>query len=139
MIAVASGGHEAMLCDLGADDFIDYTEQRPEESVRDLDLVLDTIGGPDTGRFLPTLRRGGALFPVFPGFADAERAATLGVTVSMTQVRSNGTQLEELGRLMEAGILRVAIDSTFPLAEARAAHERAAEGHIRGKIVLVVP
>lgn len=131
-----------MLRALGADDFIDYTEQRPAESMRDLDLVLDTIGGPDTGRFLPTLRRGGALFPVFPvfpGFADAERAATLGVTVSMTQVRSNGAQLEELGRLMDAGILRVVVDSTFPLAEARAAHERAAEGHIRGKIVLVVP
>ena len=35
-------------------------------------------------------------------------------------------------------LLRVAIDSTFPLDDARAAHKRAAEGHLRGKIVLTV-
>jgi NADPH2:quinone reductase len=34
--------------------------------------------------------------------------------------------------------LRVVIDSTFPLAEASRAHERAADGSIQGKIVLAV-
>ncbi|MDO9709284.1 zinc-binding dehydrogenase [Paracraurococcus lichenis] len=32
----------------------------------------------------------------------------------------------------------MAIDSTFPLADAREAHARAGQGHIRGKIVLTV-
>jgi NADPH:quinone reductase-like Zn-dependent oxidoreductase len=64
--------------------------------------------------------------------------AKLGVTVSSAQVRSNGAQLAELGRLLESGTVRVAIDSTFALADARAAHERAARGHIRGKIVLTI-
>lgn len=95
-------------------------------------------GGPTTIRFLRTLKRGGALFPVFPGFSDQDEAAKLGVTVSMTQVRSNGPQLAEIGRLLEAGTAQVAIDSTFPLAEARKAHERGASGHTRGKIVLTV-
>ena len=72
------------------------------------------------------------------GFSDAEEAAKLGITVSMTQVRSNGAQLTESGRLLDAGTIRVAIDSTFPLADARKAHERAALGHIQGKIVLTV-
>lgn len=135
---MASGTHEVFLRGLGADEFIDYTKSRPEEIAHDVDIVLDTLGGPGTGRYLSALRRGGALFPVFPGFADAAKAAQLGVTVSMTQVRSNGPQLAELGRTMEAGAVRIAIDSTFALADARAAHERAAEGHVRGKIVLVV-
>lgn len=138
VIAVASGGHEAFLRDLGADDVVDYTRVRPEDVVRDLDLVVDTLGGPTTGRFLPTLKRGGALFPVFPGFADHDEAAKRGVTVSMTQVRSDGAQLTEFGRLLADGTVRVAIDGTFPLAQARAAHERADEGHLRGKIVLTV-
>lgn len=138
VIAVASGRHEPFLRALGADDFIDYTTARPEHVAYDVDLVVDTLGGPHTGRFLGTLRRGGALFPVFPGFSDTEDAAALGVTVSMTQVRSNGAQLAELGRLLDAGTVRVAVDGTFPLADARAAHERAAEGHIQGKIVLTV-
>ncbi|WP_433619313.1 NADP-dependent oxidoreductase [Paenibacillus cellulositrophicus] len=138
VIAVASGSHESFLRELGADEFIDYTKSLPEDVVHDMDLVLDTLGGPTTGRFLRTLKRGGALFPVFLGFNDAEEAAKLGVTVSMTQVRSNGQQLAELGRLLDAGTVRVAIDSTFPLADARKAHERAAGGHIQGKIVLTV-
>ena len=138
VVAVASGAHEAFLRDLGADAFIDYTKDPPEDVAHDLDLVLDTLGGPSTGRFLRTLRRGGALFPVFLGFSDAEEASERGVTVSMTQVRSNGAQLAELGRLLDAGTVQVAIDSVFPLAEARKAHERAALGHLRGKIVLTV-
>jgi NADPH:quinone reductase-like Zn-dependent oxidoreductase len=39
---------------------------------------------------------------------------------------------------MEAGTLRVAIDSEYSLADAEQAHERAARGHIEGKIVLAV-
>jgi NADPH:quinone reductase-like Zn-dependent oxidoreductase len=138
VIAVASGTHESFLRELGADEFIDYTKSPPEDVAHDVDLVLDTLGSPTTGRFLRTLKRGGALFPVFLGFSDAAEAAKLGVRVSMTQVRSNGPQLAELGRLLDAGTVRVAIDSTFPLADARRAHERAARGHIQGKIVLRV-
>jgi NADPH:quinone reductase-like Zn-dependent oxidoreductase len=138
VIAVASGSHETFLRELGADEFIDYTKDRPEELARDVDLVLDTVGGPDSRRFLRTLKRGGSLYPVYFGEFDDEENAKLGVTVTATQVRSNGAQLAELNRLLDAGTVRVALDSTFPLADARAAHERAARGHIRGKIVLTV-
>ncbi|MFB8754392.1 NADP-dependent oxidoreductase [Streptomyces nigra] len=138
VIAVASGAHETFLRELGADEFIDYTRQRPEDAVRGADLVLDAVGGPTSRRFLRTLKRGGALFPVYFGEFDDEENAELGVTVTGTQVRANGTQLAELSRLVDAGALRVAVDSTYPLADARAAHERAARGHIQGKIVLTV-
>lgn len=138
VIAVASGKHESFLHELGADQFIDYIEAPPEEVAHDVDLVLDTVGGPTTGRFLRTLKRGGTLLPVFLGFSQHEEAAKLNIAVSGTQVRSSAAQLTELGRLFDAGTLRVAIDSAFPLANARAAHERAARGHIQGKIVLTV-
>lgn len=139
VVAVASGEHEALLRDLGADEYIDYTRTPPEEAVHDLDLVVDTLGGPTTGRFLRTLKRGGALFPVYPlGFTGADEAGKLGIAVSTTQVRSNGTQLGEVARLLDDGTIRVVLDSTYPLADARKAHERAAKGHIQGKIVLTV-
>ncbi|MDM8010234.1 MAG: NADP-dependent oxidoreductase [Parasphingorhabdus sp.] len=139
VIAVASGRHEALLSELGVDQFIDYAKTAPEDVVRDVDLVVDAVGGEKTGRFLQTLKRGGALFPIYPlGFSDTDEAERLGVTVSATQVRSNGAQLAEAGRLLDDGTIRVVIDSSFPLAEARKAHERAAQGHIQGKIVLTV-
>lgn len=137
--AIASGRHEALLRDLGADDVIDYTKTQPEDVLREVDLVVDAVGGAASSRFLPTLKRGGALFPVFPlGFDGAEGAAKRGITVSATQVRSSGAQLAELAPLLANGTIRVVIDSTYPLAEARNAHDRAAEGHIQGKIVLTV-
>lgn len=139
VIAVASGRHETFLRELGVDEFIDYTKSKPELTVSDLDLVVDAVGGPTTSRFLQTLKRGGALIPIFPlGFDGAGEAERLGVTVSATQVRSNGAQLEEAGRLLGDGTIRVAIDSVFPLYEARRAHERAAKGNLQGKIVLTV-
>jgi NADPH:quinone reductase-like Zn-dependent oxidoreductase len=73
---------------------------------------------------------------VYFGEFDDEENARLGVTVTATQVRSNGAQLAELGRLVDVGSVRVAIDSTFALKDAPTAHERAARGHIQGKIVL---
>ncbi|AQT78876.1 NADPH:quinone reductase [Mycolicibacterium litorale] len=138
VIAVASGSHHTFLRALGADEIIDYTTTSVEDVAHDVDLVFDTLGGPATARFLRALHRGGALFPVFPGFAAAAEAQERGVTVSMTQVRSNGAQLAELAGLLDDGTVRVAIDSSFPLADAAAAHQRAEQGHIRGKIVLTV-
>lgn len=137
VIAVASGKNERLMRDLGADRFIDHTRVAAEDVVRDADLVLDTVGGPETGRFLRTLKRGGALFPVYPlGFTGHGEAEKLGIAVSTTQVRGSGAQLAQAARLLDDGTVRVVIDSTFPLAEAARAHERAARGSIQGKIVL---
>ena len=139
VIAVASGAQEAFVRDLGASEFIDYTQVKPEEVAGEVDLVIDAVGGPTTGRFLRTLRPGGALFPIFPlGFAGADEAADRGVKVSTTQVRSSGAQLAQIAPLLTDGTLRVAVDSRFALADARAAHERAKRGHLQGKIVLTV-
>lgn len=138
IFAVASGRHESFLRELGVDEFIDYTTHDPQDIAHDVDLVLDTLGGPATGRFLQCIKRGGALFPVFPGFSDAPEAAERGVTVSMTQVRSNGNQLADLGALLDDGTVVVAIDDAYPLETAGSAHERAERGHIQGKIVLTV-
>lgn len=139
VIAVASGRHEALLRDLGVDAFIDYTRTAPENAAQEVDLVVDAVGGAGSSRFLRVLRRGGALFPIFPlGFSGAGEATERGVTVSATQVRSNGAQLAELGSLLDDGTIRVVLDSRYPLADARKAHERAAQGHIQGKIVLEV-
>lgn len=139
VIAVASGKQEAKLLELGADEFIDYTQQDADKTVTDQDLVIDCVGGPTTGRFLKTLKKGGSLFPVFPlGFDGRDEAEKLGVYVSATQVRSNGNQLEELAKLLDNGTIKVVIDSVFPFKDAKEAHRRAEQGHIQGKIALKI-
>jgi NADPH:quinone reductase-like Zn-dependent oxidoreductase len=138
VIAVASGKHEALLRDLGADQFIDYTKAAAEAVVQDVDLVIDAVGGSNMDRFLSVITQRGALFLVNPlGFSGRDEAAKRGITVSSTQVRSNGAQLAEAGRLLDNGTIRVVIDSTYPLAEAPAAHDRASRDGIQGKVVLI--
>jgi NADPH:quinone reductase-like Zn-dependent oxidoreductase len=135
--AVASGKHEALLRDLGAEEFIDYTKQPAETAARDVDLVIDAVGGQNMERFLGVIKKGGALYLVNPlGFSGHDEAAQRGITVSTTQVRSNGAQLVDASRLVDEGTIRIAIDSIYPLAEAAAAHERASRGGIQGKVVL---
>ncbi|HTO34573.1 MAG TPA: NADP-dependent oxidoreductase [Pararhizobium sp.] len=139
VIAVASGKHEALLRDCGADQFIDYTKAAAETVAQDVHLVIDAVGGANMERFLNVIKPGGALFLVNPlGFSGHDDAAKRGITVSSTQVRSNGAQLAEAGRLLDNGTIRVVIDSTYPLAEASAAHERASRGGMQGKLVLTV-
>ena len=139
VIAVASGKHESLLRDLGADEFIDYTKIPAEAVAKDVDLVIDAVGGANMERFLSVIKPGGALFLVNPlGFSGHQEAADQGITVSATQVRSNGFQLAEAGRLLDDGTIRVVIDSTFALAQAEDAHRRASRGGIQGKVVLKV-
>lgn len=139
VIAVASTRHKQMLIDLGVDQYIDYTQDLPEDVVREVDLVVDCVGGPDTVRFLKSIKRGGALFPIFPlGFEQSEDVEKSGVTVSATQVRSSGKQLDEIAPLLADGTIRAVIDSTYPLADAAGAHRRAGRGNLQGKLVLTV-
>ncbi|MEU8947137.1 NADP-dependent oxidoreductase [Streptomyces sp. NPDC048489] len=139
VVAVASGRHEQFLRGLGADEFVDYTRTPVADVVSGVDLVIDTVGGPGSSRLLTVLKRGGTMLPVFFAQYDAEETARRDITVSNIQVRSNGLQLAEIGRLLDDGSLQVGVDSTYPLHEAARAHTRAAQGHIQGKIVLTVP
>jgi NADPH:quinone reductase-like Zn-dependent oxidoreductase len=53
-------------------------------------------------------------------------------------VEPDPDQLRELRTLVDAGELRVEVDSVFPLTEAPAAFERVASRGKRGKVVLEV-
>jgi len=139
VVAVASAKNKGLMQELGADQFIDYTKQAADEAIRGADLVVDAVGGANLERFLRVLKPGGALFLVNPlGFAGYEQAREQGITVSSTQVRSNGPQLAEAGRLLADGTVRVVLDSIYPLDEAWRAHERAMQSGTQGKVVLKV-
>jgi NADPH:quinone reductase-like Zn-dependent oxidoreductase len=139
VVAVASGKNATLMHEFGAERFVDYTSTMAEDVIHDADLVVDAVGGPNMERWLRVLKPGGALFLVNPlGFVGHDAARERGITVSSTQVRSNGAQLANAGRLLDDGTVRVVIDSRFALVDAASAHARAMKGGIQGKIVLTV-
>ncbi|HXZ12004.1 MAG TPA: NADP-dependent oxidoreductase [Candidatus Sulfotelmatobacter sp.] len=137
VIATASAGNHDFLGELGAAEVIDYTRERFEEKVEDVDVVLDSVGGETQQRSWSVLRRGGILVSIVSP-VSAEKAASLGVRGAFFIVEPNRTQLIELGHLIDAGTLRVIVGAVLPLARAREAFERGLAGHMRGKIVLQV-
>lgn len=139
VIATASAGNEALVRSLGADEFVDYRSQRFEEVLDRVDVVLDTIGGDTQARSISLLGAGGRLISVV-GNPDADALAAAGAAGGVFMVQPSSAGLTEIARLIDAGTVRVLIDSVFPLSEARAAHAKSQTGRARGKIVLeVVP
>ncbi len=60
-----------------------------------------------------------------------------GVKAEGNAAGASAAVLAELGGLIAAGQLEVPVAATFPLADVRAAYRLLAQGHIRGKIVLI--
>lgn len=138
VIAVASGRHEAFLREFGVDHFIDYTTTSLEQAAHKVDLVLDAVGAKEGDRLLNILKQGGRLVPIFLGQYSAERAAESSIIISLCRMHPDAIQLSEIGRLIDAGRVRVALEKVMPLWEARQAHEHGESQHLRGKIVLRV-
>jgi D-arabinose 1-dehydrogenase-like Zn-dependent alcohol dehydrogenase len=46
--------------------------------------------------------------------------------------------LEAIAGLIDAGALRASVEQVYPLEDAASAQQRAAEGHVRGKLVIDV-
>jgi NADPH:quinone reductase-like Zn-dependent oxidoreductase len=130
VIGVASGRNEAFLRELGIDLFIDYTITPVEQVARDVDLVIDTVGGENGDRLLSVLKRGGTLIPTTWG-----HYASL-IVEDVVLLLPTTAQLAEIGKLIDTGGVRVEISMVQPLAEAYKAHELSESGHARGKIVL---
>lgn len=137
VIATASTRDQDFLGELGASEVIDYTHERFEEKVKDVDVVLDTVGGETQQRSWGVLRRGGILISIVSPVA-AEKAASLGLRGAFFIVEPNRAQLIQLGDLIDKGTLRVVVGAVLPLARAREAFEQGSAGHKRGKIVLQV-
>jgi NADPH:quinone reductase-like Zn-dependent oxidoreductase len=140
VIGTARAAKHDFLRELGVDEPIDYTTTPWERTLSDLDLVLDPIGTDDYGlRSLETLREGGLLIVLPSGVPEAVAAAAREQSkrASGIQVEPDYCGLEALAALADEGKLSVAIDETFPLAQASEAHQRLEDGRAKGKIVLV--
>jgi putative PIG3 family NAD(P)H quinone oxidoreductase len=156
VFATAGDDEKTALCKkLGADRAINYRREDFEEIVRDeggADVVLDMVGGPYVQKNLNILNeRGRCVMIAFLQGPMAElnlmRVMLKRLTLTGSTLRSrSASEKARIARAVEkhvwpwieAGKLKPVIDSTFPLADAEAAHARLTSGAHAGKIVLTV-
>lgn len=145
---------------LGADVVIDYTTQAFEDQVRDVDGVFDLLGGETLNKSFGVVKRGGIVVSVAAlpepqtALKDLDRGlglATLfwfaslplrfrawlkGVRYRFLFMHPSGSELAEIGALVESSRLRPVIDKVFDFAEIKQAFAYLEAGRAKGKVVV---
>lgn len=137
VIGTASERNVKFLKELGADEVIDYNKVRFEDAVKDVDVVLDTLGGEVQDRSWKVLKKGGIMVSTLRE-PSVELAAKYGARGAIVFVKPDAGELKKIAGLIDAGKIRAVVETVLPLSEAGKAHELSESGHTRGKIVLKI-
>lgn len=137
VIGTGSSRNRDFVLGLGADEYVDYTQQDVAEVVSGVDVAFDTVGGETTQSLLPTLREGGILVTIAAA-PPTEAAQERGVRAELLVMSPTSEQMTRIADLVAAGDVRVELAEVIPLTEVRRAHELSESGHTRGKIILTV-
>ncbi|KPM43430.1 hypothetical protein AK830_g3112 [Neonectria ditissima] len=126
------------LRSLGAAETIEYADMRHHS----FDLIIDTVGGEPLSQSWSIISNDGTLVSVDSSsfaFANSPPEGKEAVNAIFFIVEPSGKQLGKISRALEVGLVRPFLAHTFPLAEARAAYEKASgRTDRRGKVVLVI-
>jgi NADPH:quinone reductase-like Zn-dependent oxidoreductase len=141
VLAAASGDDGCALARrLGADAAVDARRDDLLAAARafapgDIDAVLALAGGAALDQCLEAVRRPGGRL-AYPNGVEPEPKRQRDLHVIAYDGLAGQRQFERLAQAVEAASLEVPIAASYPLTDARKAHERVAAGHVLGKVVL---
>jgi NADPH:quinone reductase-like Zn-dependent oxidoreductase len=130
--------------ELGVDEVTDYKTQKFEDVLpHDFDAVFDTVGGETYTRSFKVLKRGngsssGGIIVSMLEQPVQELMDQFGVKAVFLFSQVNRERLTKLAEWVDQNNIRVNVERTFPLDEARAALDYQRDVHPRGKIVLAM-
>src|ERR1700682_1576951 len=142
VFATASGKEGVELVrEMGAHAAVDGKRPDVDDHARrfapdGVDAILALAGGDGLERCLRMLRPGGSV--AHPNGVEPAPKKRRGMTLIRYDGISGVREFERLNAAVQAAKLKVPIAECYPLARAYKAHERLAEGHVLGKIILSV-
>jgi len=146
---VCSARNVELVRSLGADHVIDYTREDFTRGAQRYDVILDNVAN----RSLHALRRvlaprgvlllnsvnGGRVLGPLPRMARGRLLSVFSrQTIRVFSIASTTKDMVALKDLIDGGELAPVIEGAYPLAEAAAALDRVATGHVAGKVVITV-
>jgi N-ethylmaleimide reductase len=135
VITTAQGINAGYLRGLGADEVIDYRTASFWALTRDVDLVLDLVGGAALANSWQVLADAGRI--VSTAAPDIAAQTPPGNRGTWFQMRPDAALLAEIVEMVEQGAVRVEVSEVAGLSDATAAIERNKTGHGPGKAVIV--
>ncbi|KAL7788384.1 NAD(P)-binding protein [Trichoderma ceciliae] len=144
VFALASSQHHDSLKALGASQVVDYNMPRWEDSIRDMDVVIDTVGNPVLAKTWMTVKSNGHIITVGQPPAAWEygkgRPEELdefpNVKWLFFVVVPKTETLEKAARLVDEGTIKPIAIEVFPLDKAAQAHKHASIRNRKGKVVI---
>jgi NADPH:quinone reductase-like Zn-dependent oxidoreductase len=137
VIGTSSTKNISFLYELGCDEVIDYTSIMFEDKVKNVDVVLDTVGRETLERSYQVLKPNGNLVTI-AGTPSELKANEYGIRAVFFIVKRDGNQLARIGKLIDEKHVQPVISKIYPLEDVRKAFEYGLSGRNRGKIVLEV-
>ncbi len=140
VLAIASGDDGVALArQLGADTAIDGRHADVQATGKEfapdgVECVLALTGGTSLERCIELIRRSGRL--AYPNGVEPAPEKVHGIEVLTYDAEAGAREFEHLNRAVEQAKLRVPIAGEYPLEDVGKAHQRLAEGHVLGKLVL---
>lgn len=137
VIATASPPSFSFLKAIGVDQLIDYRKQRFEDLVKEVDVVIEHLGGEIQARSWGVLKKGGMLINLI-GEIDRKAARKHKVRAVEFGMEYRTRDLEKIAHLVERGTVIPHISQVLPLHQARRALDLNERNRSHGKIVLKV-
>lgn len=141
VIATSSAKNRDFVMSLGADEHIDYREQKFEEVLTDIDFILDGLGGDVLDNSLKVVNDGGGIvsLPTWEFPEDMQAAAdSRQVALEFVLVQSNGEDMDQLKEMVESGALKPHVSKTFSFVQMADAHTQIESGRTVGKVVVIL-
>lgn len=141
VIATSSAKNRDFVLSLGADQHIDYTAQRFEEVLTDIDFVLDGMGGDVLKNSLKVVKKGGTIVSLpTHEFSDELKTAAeeKAIKLEFVLVTSNGSDMNTLKEMIENRTLTPHISATFGFKNLAEAHLQIESGRTVGKVVVTL-
>jgi NADPH2:quinone reductase len=152
---VSSAAKAELARSLGADEIINYREEKPEEYVarltggRGFDVVFDTVGGANLDASFLAAGAGGVVVSTNTRSTHDlsllhAKALTLSVVFMLLPLvtgqgrERHGEIMARAAALAHGGKLRPHLDRTFPLEDIAKAHDFLDSGRAAGKVVIEV-
>ncbi len=134
VIGTATGSIITELLDLGIDQVIDYATTDFSKAVKDLDVILDLVGGETLAKSYPLLKKGGTIISTTqpPNIAELEK---FGITGKMTLTRLNAEKFNEAIQWIEDGKIKIKKPQIYNLANAKEALSLVENRKSKSKIV----
>lgn len=137
VIGTASTKNQNFLKEIGVDQAIDYSVQKFEKEVAQVDLVIDLIGGETQKKSWSIIKPGGKLVSLIG--IDNEIASKYPLVIAVySQASPSLEELNQLSGLMAQGIINAEIEAIYPFEKVREATKKCESKHGRGRILLQV-